>query len=127
MHIILNNSSMIPIYEQLISQIKADIISGNLKEGDALPSVRTMAAELKISALTVKKSYDKLEEDGFIATVHGKGSFVSAANTELAAEERRRAAEEKLAEALDAVRASGLSAEETRNLIDILMEDASWS
>ena len=72
MHIILNNSSMIPIYEQLMEQIKNEIISGVLKEGEALPSVRTLSGELKISALTVKKAYDKLEEENFVNTVHGK-------------------------------------------------------
>ena len=123
MHIILNNSSMVPIYEQLTGQIKAEILSGNLKEGAALPSVRAMAAELRISALTVKKAYDILEEEGFIVTVHGKGSFVAAPDTGLALEARRREAEAKLSEALDAAKASGLSAEEIRNLVDILMEE----
>lgn len=123
MHIILNNASMVPIYEQLVAQIKSEIISGSLKDGDALPSVRIMSADLRISALTVKKSYDKLEEEGFIVTVHGKGSFVSASNTDLAIEARRREAEEKLSEALDAVRASGMNTEEIRNLIDILLEE----
>ena len=123
MHIILNNASMVPIYEQLVAQIKSEIINGSLKDGDALPSVRIMSADLRISALTVKKSYDKLEEEGFIVTVHGKGSFVSASNTDLAIEARRREAEEKLSEALDAVRASGMNTEEIRNLIDILLEE----
>ena len=127
MNIILNNSSMIPIYEQLISQIKALIICGELKKGDALPSVRSMAADLRISALTVKKSYDKLEEEGFVVTIHGKGSFVSEANTELVLEARRQQAEEKLAEALDAVKSSGMNQEEIRSLIDILLEESSWS
>ena len=94
MHIILNNSSMIPIYEQLMEQIKNEIISGGLKEGEALPSVRTLSGELKISALTVKKAYDKLEEENFVSTVHGKGTFVTATDMELAAEARRHAVEE---------------------------------
>ena len=127
MHIILNNSSMVPIYEQLIAQIKAEIINGSLKEGAVLPSVRNMAAELRISALTVKKSYDKLEEEGFIVTVHGKGSFVAASDVGLAKEARRQEAEEKLALALDAVKASGMSEEEIRSLIDIILEESSWS
>ena len=83
MHIILNNSSMIPIYEQLMEQIKNEIISGGLKEGEALPSVRTLSGELKISALTVKKAYDKLEEENFVNTVHGKGTFVTATDLSL--------------------------------------------
>ncbi|MCR5294122.1 MAG: GntR family transcriptional regulator [Lachnospiraceae bacterium] len=125
MHIILNNSSMIPIYEQLMEQIKSEIICGNLKEGDALPSVRSMAAEMRISALTVKKAYDKLEQENYIVTVHGKGSFVAATDTGLAAEARRSAAEEKLSEALDAVKASGMTKEEIYDLISILLEDPS--
>ena len=74
MKIIINNSSMVPIYEQIMEQIKAQIISGELKENDILPSVRTMAKELKISALTVKKAYDNLEAEGMTVTVHGSGS-----------------------------------------------------
>ena len=74
MKIIINNSSMVPIYEQIMEQIKAQIISGELKENDILPSVRTMAKELKISALTVKKAYDNLEAEGMTVTVHGKGT-----------------------------------------------------
>ena len=75
MKIIINNSSMVPIYEQIMEQIKAQIISGELKENDILPSVRTMAKELKISALTVKKAYDNLEAEGMTVTVHGKGNL----------------------------------------------------
>ena len=76
MNIIINHSSMQPIYEQIMGQIKERIMHGELKEDTALPSVRTFAKELKVSALTVKKAYDGLEEEGFIVTVHGKGSFV---------------------------------------------------
>ena len=100
MHIILNNSSMIPIYEQLMEQIKNEIISGGLKEGEALPSVRTLSGELKISALTVKKAYDKLEEENFVNTVHGKGTFVTATDMELAVEARRHAVEEDFCRAV---------------------------
>lgn len=122
MHIILNNSSMVPIYEQLMSQIKAAVIGGETRAGDALPSVRALAAELKISALTVKKAYDKLEEEGFIVTVHGKGSYIAETNTELAAEARKLAAEKDLDEALSKALASGMSKEEIRQLVDILLE-----
>ncbi len=78
MHIILNNSSMVPIYEQIVDQVKNLIIGGEIQENEALPSVRALSAELKISALTVKKAYDRLEEEGFVVTVHGKGTFVAA-------------------------------------------------
>ncbi len=77
MKLIINNSSMQPIYEQIVSQIKAEIMKGALKEDTALPSVRALARELKVSALTVKKAYDELEAEGFVVTVHGKGSYVS--------------------------------------------------
>jgi len=123
MHIILNNSSMIPIYEQLMDQIKAAVISGDLAAGEALPSVRVMAAELKISALTVKKAYDKLEDEGFVVTVHGKGSYIAENNSQLAQEARRRAAEQQLDEALSKARKSGMTREEILELIDILLED----
>ena len=77
MHIILNHSSMVPIYEQLMEQIKSDIINSSLKEGEALPSVRSLAGELRISALTVKKAYDKLEEEGLLSPEYPPGSFPS--------------------------------------------------
>ena len=83
MNIIVNNSSMQPIYEQIGEQIKGLIMKGELKSDDMLPSVRTLAKELRVSALTVKKSYDTLEQEGFVITVHGKGSFVAAANAQL--------------------------------------------
>lgn len=125
MPFILNNSSMIPLYEQLINQIKAQVLSGELVEGDALPSVRVMARDLRISALTVKKAYDKLEEDGIVVTVHGKGSFIASTSAELAMEARRQAAEAKLAEALDGVRALGMSDDEIRELVSIILEEPS--
>ena len=90
MHIILNHSSMVPIYEQLMEQIKSEIIYSRLKENEALPSVRTLAGELRISALTVKKAYDSLEAEGLVVTVHGKGSFIANTNQELLMEERRK-------------------------------------
>ena len=96
MNLIINHTSMEPIYEQIIAQIKAEVIEGRMTAGDALPSVRTLSRELKISALTVKKAYDNLEEEGLIVTVHGKGSFIAAANQELLMEERRKELEKEL-------------------------------
>lgn len=122
MNIILNNSSMIPIYEQLVSQIKAGIISGSLKVGDPLPSVRALASDLRISALTVKKSYDFLEEEGYVSTVHGKGTYVSATNLQLAAELRQKSIEDSFAEAIEKARAFGLSSKEIMEIMDILLE-----
>ena len=123
MHIILNNSSMIPIYEQLMDQIKKEIIGGGLKEGEALPSVRTLSAELRISSLTVKKAYDRLEEEGFIVTVHGKGSYVAAADLQLAQEARRKAAEDAIADALQKAKLIGLKKEEIQEILQIILED----
>ena len=119
MHIILNHSSMVPIYEQLMEQIKSEIIQSVLKEGEALPSVRTLAGELRISALTVKKAYDKLEESGFVTTVHGKGTFVTASDKQLALEARRRAVEEEFEKAIDQAKNVGLSKEEILEIVSL--------
>ena len=123
MRIIINNNSMIPIYEQVVSQIKCNIINGELKEGDILPSVRALSSELKISALTVKKAYDYLETEGFVTTVHGKGTFVNAADRQLAYEARRKAVEDDLYKAIQQGYSAGLSKEEIKEIIDILMEE----
>ena len=123
MHIILNNSSVTPIYEQMIEQIKAGIMDGTLQPDEALPSVRALSATLRISALTVKKAYDKLEELGFIITVHGKGSFVAAANMQLAAEARRKAVEDDFARSIEKAKAIGLSREEILEMIGILLSE----
>lgn len=98
--IIINISSLVPIYEQIIDQIKTMIRKGDLKQNDQLPSVRALSKELKISALTVKKAYDELEREGFTVTVHGKGSYVTAANTELMMEEQRKEVEQDLEQAI---------------------------
>lgn len=122
MEITLSSSSMTPIYEQLTTQIKALVIDGKLAAGEALPSVRSLAAELKISALTVKKAYDRLEEEGLIVTVHGKGSFVERTDTQLALEFRRHEAEKQLAEALARAEAAGLSREEILETVTLLLD-----
>lgn len=121
MHIILNNSSMIPIYEQLMEQIKNEIISGKLKEGEGLPSVRALSRTLKISALTVKKAYDRLEEEHFVVTVHGKGTFVASADRQLAVEARRKAIEDEFAQTIEKAQTAGLSKDEIREIFEILI------
>ncbi|MEG2487843.1 GntR family transcriptional regulator [Anaerorhabdus sp.] len=121
MKIILNNSSMTPIYEQLVDQIKAMIVGDQLKEDDILPSVRTLSKDLKISALTVKKAYDTLEAEGFTVTVHGKGTYVAGNNKELMIEERRKV-EADLEMAIQKGRRSGMSDQEILQLIDLIME-----
>ena len=123
MHIILNNSSMIPIYEQLMDQIKAQILSGDLKDNEALPSVRSLSGELKISALTVKKAYDKLEEEGFVTTIHGKGTFVSAVDQSLALVARIKAVEDEFAKAVDRARSVNMTKEEIYGVMELLLED----
>ncbi|MGN0410108.1 MAG: GntR family transcriptional regulator [Candidatus Fimousia sp.] len=123
MHIIINNSSMQPIYEQIVSQIKDKIIQGELKEEEMLPSVRTFAKELKVSALTVKKAYDALEEEGFVVTVHGKGSFVTMANQERMLEAKKREVEADLEMAIRKGRSCGMSNQEIAELFQIVLED----
>lgn len=122
MHIILNHSSMVPIYEQLMEQIKSEIIYSRLKENEALPSVRTLAGELRISALTVKKAYDGLEADGFVTTIHGKGTYVTAADRQLAMEARRKTVEDEFQKIIDRAEAMGLDREEILEIVQKLIE-----
>ena len=122
MKIMINNSLMTPIYEQIVDQVKALIRSGELKENDNLPSVRALAKELKISALTVKKAYDNLEAEGFTVTVHGKGTYVAATNTDLLLEEQKKEVETDLEMAVQKGRRCGLSDEDIRTLFDLIVE-----
>lgn len=123
MHIILNHSSMVPIYEQLMEQIKSEIIQSNLVEGEGLTSVRKLAGELRISALTVKKAYDKLEEEGFVTTIHGKGTFVTASDKQLAVEARKRAVEEEFDKAIDKAVSVGMNQNEILELVQLLLDE----
>ncbi|MBR4808443.1 MAG: GntR family transcriptional regulator [Lachnospiraceae bacterium] len=123
MHIILNNSSMVPIYEQLVDQIKNMIISGELKENEVLPSVRALSGELRISSLTVKKAYDRLEEEGFVITVHGKGTYVADTDKQLAIEARRKAVEDDLSAAFSKAKTVGLSKDDILEIVEIILED----
>lgn len=126
MHIILNNSSMTPIYEQIVDQVKNQIIAGEIPENTALPSVRGLSSELKISALTVKKAYDKLEEEGFVITVHGKGTFVAATDKQLAVEARRKSVEDDLTAVFDKAQNIGMTKDEIMEIIEIILEDMTW-
>ncbi len=123
MKIIINNSSMVPIYEQIVEQIKTMIRKEELKENDILPSVRTLAKELKISALTVKKAYDFLEEEGFTVTVHGKGTYVAAMNKERILEEQKKEIEMEFERSIAKGKRCGLSREEIRELFEIILEE----
>lgn len=123
MHIIVNHSSMTPIYEQIMEQIRAAVIKGELREDEMLPSVRGLAKELKISALTVKKAYDNLESEGMIVTVHGKGSFVAALNQEQMKEEWQKEIQKDLEDVLMKALQSGLTKQEIKDLFEILIQD----
>lgn len=114
---------MVPIYEQLMEQIKSEIINTALKEGEALPSVRSLAGELRISALTVKKAYDKLEEEGFVTTIHGKGTYVTASDKQLALEARQKEAEADFEKAIDRALSMGMSKEEISEIVQLLLEE----
>ena len=123
MHIILNHSSMVPIYEQLMEQIKSDIIQSELKEGEALPSVRTLSCLLRIRALPVKKAYDKLEEEGFVTTVHGKGTYVSASDKQLALEARQKAIEDDFDKVIDRALSMGMKKEEISEVVKLILDE----
>ena len=122
MKIIINTSSMVTIYEQIIDQIKTMIRKQELKQNDQLPSVRALSKELKISALTVKKAYDELEREGFTVTIHGKGSYVTAANTELMMEEQKKEVEQDLEQAILKGRRFGISDEDIKTLFELILE-----
>ena len=122
MKIIINTSLMVPIYEQIVDQIKMLIRNGELKENDNLPSVRTLSKELKISALTVKKAYDNLESEGFTVTVHGKGTYVAATNTELLLEEQKKELEADLEQAIQKGGRCGISDEDIKSLFELILE-----
>ena len=122
MKIIINTSLMVPIYEQIVDQIKMLIRNGELKENDNLPSVRTLSKELQISALTVKKAYDNLESEGFTVTVHGKGTYVAATNTELLLEEQKKELEADLEQAIQKGRRCGISDEDIKSLFELILE-----
>ena len=120
MNITISNSSGKPIYEQITSQIKNYIITGELKPGDALPSMRLLAKELRISVITTKRSYNDLEQEGFIETITGKGSFVAAKDTEVIREGNLRIAEEYLAKAADLAKKSGISLKELVEVLELI-------
>ena len=123
MELIISNASSKPIYEQITGQIKAMILSGELAEGEQLPSIRALANSLRVSAITTKRAYADLEADGFIETVQGKGSFVAGGNAELIREEQLRQVEELMGQAVDAGRVMGLSKTELTEMFTLQLED----
>ncbi len=120
MDIIISNSSGEPIYSQISSQIKTLILNGALKEGDALPSMRNLAMQLRISVITTKRAYEELERDGFIESYTGKGSFVKAQNKELFYEEQLRQTEELLSQACEKAKLCGVSLDELKEILDLI-------
>lgn len=120
MDIIIRNTGDIPIYEQITRQVKGLILRGELKEGEALPSMRLLARELRISVITTKRAYEELEREGFLTTVPGKGCFVAPRNLELVREDALRRAEEHLSAAVDAARTGGITLEELQETLTIL-------
>lgn len=122
MELYISNSGQEPIYAQITRQIKQQILSGQLHEGDALPSIRLLAKELRISVITTKRAYEELERDGFIETVTGKGSFVAAQNAELLREEALRRTEQALRGAVDTARQGGVTDSEVREMLELVLE-----
>ena len=112
MEIILSNSSGKPIYEQIAEQIKAAIITGELEAGQQMPSIRTLAKDLRVSVITTKRAYEELERDGFVETVQGRGTYVAHSNREVIREEQLRRVEEKLLEAVEIAKSAGIREEE---------------
>ena len=123
MDIILSNTSGKPIYEQITDQVKEQIMAGALAAGDALPSMRLLAKELRISVITTKRAYEELEREGFITTVPGKGCFVAPQDPELAREDALRRAEEHLSQAVDVAKTAGLTLAELTETLNLLYGD----
>ena len=123
MNIIITNSGGVPIYEQIAAQIKGMILSGTLKEGDALPSMRALAQDLRLSVITTKRAYEILETEGFIQSFTGRGSFVSAADPEMLKEQNLREIEECLSKAVEIAKRSGVTKDELTEILSMLYSD----
>lgn len=120
MDIIIRNSGGIPIYDQITRQVKGLILRGELREGEALPSMRLLAKELRISVITTKRAYEELERDGFLTTIPGKGCFVAPRNLELVREDTLRRVEEHLSRAVDAAKTGGVTLGEMTETLNLL-------
>lgn len=123
MKLIVSNISDVPIYEQIKQQVKSAILSGELQEDEALPSLRTLAKELKISVLTITRAYNELEEEGFVKNIQGRGCFVMGRGSELIREQMICKIENNLAEAISTARLADLPRDELHRLLDILWEE----
>ena len=125
MELIIRNTTSQPIYEQIFSQIKSQIVSGTLRPGEALPSIRALAKDLKISVITTKRAYDELEAQGLIYTMAGKGCFVAEENLDLIREQRQKELEEHLTAALELARGCGLTLQDLVRMLELLSEEES--
>ena len=123
MNILISNASDRPIYEQIFTQIKAHILSGTLEPGQALPSIRTLAKDLRVSVITTKRAYDELEQAGYVNTVPGKGCFVADHSPQLVREAVQTQLEEHLTQAIELARRCGLSLQEIEGLLRLLWSD----
>ena len=123
LNLIISNSSGKPIYEQITAQIKNSILSGELQEGEALPSMRALAKDLRISVITTTRAYEDLERDGFVVTVAGKGCFVAPRNLELMREEQRKQVEQTLEQAVEQAQAASITLEEMQQMLSLLYEE----
>ncbi len=123
MEIVVSNHASRPLYEQIATQIKNAVMSGELKSGEAIPSVRSLAKSLKISVLTVQKAYAALQEDGFIETTAGKGCYVSVQNQDFYLDEQQKKIEEHLTKAIEIARASGIKHEKLNELLTLLYQE----
>lgn len=123
MNITIQTKSGVPIYEQIGKAIKTDILEGRLKKDEPLPSIRSLAADLRISVITTKRAYEDLEKEGMIYSVPGKGFFVDNPDREYLAEKRNLTVEEDLAGVIDAAKRAGLSKDELINMLEIIWEE----
>ena len=123
MDIILSNSSDEPIYQQIMQQIKAQIMNGQLSAGEALPSMRVLAQQLRISVITTKRAYEELERSGYIENFAGKGCFVKAQNREFLREEAVRQTEEFMSKACEKARQCGLTLDEMKEILELMYGD----
>ena len=122
MNVVISNASKFPIYDQIFQQIKVQILDGSLQENDALPSMRVLAKDLRISVITTKRAYEELEKANFIYSITGKGSFVAKRNIELIKEENLRLIEEKISELMDLFAQSNIDINELHEMIDTIKE-----
>lgn len=123
MNIIISNSSNVPIYEQIKEQIKSKIISNELKVGEMLPSIRSLAKDLRISVITTKNAYEQLEKEGYVETIPAKGTYVANKNVEIIREEQLQKVEQLIDTAVNIARVSNISKDEIKSMLDILYEE----